>query len=301
MPLLLLLGVLGRRRLRRARPGETPRERVKAFFTRNPVALRGDRRPCSRPTRWRPTSRSTSRRVVRRRDPADRLLRGRRVAGRGVRGGTGGLPAGGHGAGRDGGRRCAWPWCPGLLFLFAAPLIDLPGAYLLQAAMPCGMNSMIVAHAYGLDVRIVGGVDHLVDRDRGARRGVVHMLTRGGSPSHSSAAPGQPARCRAPDVAESSARRGSRPRPDAPAEHAARGATSLERSRERRWSRAHAHRDLVADLSGAIEPRRRSELAATSGPRSAFTVESSRPTIEHRRRRPARCLPSRRPASRSRA
>ena len=44
---------------------------------------------------------------------------------------------------------------PGLLFLFAAPLIDLPGAYLLQAAMPCGLNSMIVAEAYGLDVRIV--------------------------------------------------------------------------------------------------------------------------------------------------
>jgi len=44
---------------------------------------------------------------------------------------------------------------PGLLYLLALPLIDLPPAYLLLAAMPCGLNSMIVAEAYGLDVRIV--------------------------------------------------------------------------------------------------------------------------------------------------
>ncbi|CAN5424199.1 hypothetical protein BH10ACT11_BH10ACT11_10560 [soil metagenome] len=43
---------------------------------------------------------------------------------------------------------------PTLLFLLAAPLIDLPGPYLLQAAMPCGINSLIVTHAYGLDLRI---------------------------------------------------------------------------------------------------------------------------------------------------
>jgi predicted permease len=43
---------------------------------------------------------------------------------------------------------------PGLLFLCAAPLIDLPGPYLLLAAMPCGINTMIVTHAYGLDLRV---------------------------------------------------------------------------------------------------------------------------------------------------
>lgn len=42
---------------------------------------------------------------------------------------------------------------PGLLLLLALPLIDLPTTYLLMAAMPCGLNSMIVAHAYGLDLR----------------------------------------------------------------------------------------------------------------------------------------------------
>jgi hypothetical protein len=43
---------------------------------------------------------------------------------------------------------------PGLLYLLALPLIDLPGPYLLLAAMPCGLNAMIVAHNYGLDLRI---------------------------------------------------------------------------------------------------------------------------------------------------
>jgi predicted permease len=46
---------------------------------------------------------------------------------------------------------------PTLLFLFALPLIDLPGPYLLLAAMPCGINTMIVTHAYGLDLRIAAG------------------------------------------------------------------------------------------------------------------------------------------------
>ncbi len=41
---------------------------------------------------------------------------------------------------------------PGLLYLMSLPLIDLPSTYLLMAAMPAGLNSMIVAHAYGLDL-----------------------------------------------------------------------------------------------------------------------------------------------------
>jgi malate permease and related proteins len=43
---------------------------------------------------------------------------------------------------------------PALLLLLAAPLIKLPTAYLLLAAMPTGLNSMVVAHAYGLDMEI---------------------------------------------------------------------------------------------------------------------------------------------------
>lgn len=43
---------------------------------------------------------------------------------------------------------------PGLLILLCAPVVELPAAYLLLAAMPTGLNSMVVAHAYGLDLEI---------------------------------------------------------------------------------------------------------------------------------------------------
>lgn len=44
--------------------------------------------------------------------------------------------------------------CPLLIFLLAAPLIELPDPYLLQAAMPTGINTLVVAHAFGLDLRL---------------------------------------------------------------------------------------------------------------------------------------------------
>jgi malate permease and related proteins len=43
---------------------------------------------------------------------------------------------------------------PALLMLMAAPLIDLPAAYRLLSAMPSGLNSLIIAHIYGLDMEI---------------------------------------------------------------------------------------------------------------------------------------------------
>lgn len=43
---------------------------------------------------------------------------------------------------------------PALLSLLAAPLIHLPAPYRLLSAMPSGINSMVVAHAYGLDMEI---------------------------------------------------------------------------------------------------------------------------------------------------
>jgi hypothetical protein len=46
---------------------------------------------------------------------------------------------------------------PLLLLALTAPVIDLPETYLLLAAMPCGLNTMIVAHAYGLDLRTAAG------------------------------------------------------------------------------------------------------------------------------------------------
>lgn len=41
---------------------------------------------------------------------------------------------------------------PALLLALAAPFIDLPDAYLIAAAMPTGLNGLVVAHAYGLDL-----------------------------------------------------------------------------------------------------------------------------------------------------
>jgi predicted permease len=47
---------------------------------------------------------------------------------------------------------------PGLLLLLAAPLIDLPTAFLLMAAMPAGLHIVILAHVYGLDVPFAAGL-----------------------------------------------------------------------------------------------------------------------------------------------
>jgi len=43
---------------------------------------------------------------------------------------------------------------PLVLWAISIPLLDLPDTYLLLAAMPCGINALIVAHLYGLDHRL---------------------------------------------------------------------------------------------------------------------------------------------------
>jgi predicted permease len=47
---------------------------------------------------------------------------------------------------------------PVLLTALAAPLIDLPSTYRLLIAMPTGLNAMVVSHAYGLDNRTVAEI-----------------------------------------------------------------------------------------------------------------------------------------------
>jgi predicted permease len=49
---------------------------------------------------------------------------------------------------------CRLAVAPALLMLLAAPLIEMPSAYRLLSAMPTGINTMVVAHAYGLDMEI---------------------------------------------------------------------------------------------------------------------------------------------------
>src|SRR5207247_2495407 len=43
---------------------------------------------------------------------------------------------------------------PALLAGLSAIIVAVPDAYLFQAAMPSGINSLVVAHAYGLDLRL---------------------------------------------------------------------------------------------------------------------------------------------------
>lgn len=44
---------------------------------------------------------------------------------------------------------------PLLLLVFSAAVVSVPRAYLLQAAMPSGINALIVGHLYGLDLRLI--------------------------------------------------------------------------------------------------------------------------------------------------
>jgi malate permease and related proteins len=43
---------------------------------------------------------------------------------------------------------------PALMFGLAAAIVTVPDAYLVQAAMPSGINSLVVAHTYGLDLKL---------------------------------------------------------------------------------------------------------------------------------------------------
>ncbi|HEV2062593.1 MAG TPA: AEC family transporter [Solirubrobacteraceae bacterium] len=47
---------------------------------------------------------------------------------------------------------------PALMVAFSLAIVRLPDAYLIQAAMPSGINSLVVAHAYGLDLRLTSAV-----------------------------------------------------------------------------------------------------------------------------------------------
>ena len=43
---------------------------------------------------------------------------------------------------------------PALMVGLSALTVDVPDSYLVQAAMPSGINSLVIAHAYGLDLKI---------------------------------------------------------------------------------------------------------------------------------------------------
>ena len=43
---------------------------------------------------------------------------------------------------------------PALMFALSAVTVGVPDAYLVEAAMPTGVNALVVGHAYGLDLRL---------------------------------------------------------------------------------------------------------------------------------------------------
>ena len=146
--------VRGRGGVRRPGRREGPGERAKTFLTRNPplyAAILG----LLAPRALAPPALVDASQVLAICDPADRLLRRRRDAGRGRRARRASAAAAVHPAGGRWRSARAWPSLPALLMLLAAPLIDLPSAYRLMSAMPTGLNAMIVSHAYGLDNRTV--------------------------------------------------------------------------------------------------------------------------------------------------
>jgi predicted permease len=53
---------------------------------------------------------------------------------------------------------CRFAVNPLLLLAVSAAGVGLPSAYLLQASMPTGINSLVVGHAFGLDQRVIATV-----------------------------------------------------------------------------------------------------------------------------------------------
>ena len=47
---------------------------------------------------------------------------------------------------------------PLMLFVISRLIVKLPSAYLLQSAMPTGINSLVVGHAYGLEQRLIATI-----------------------------------------------------------------------------------------------------------------------------------------------
>ena len=64
------------------------------------------------------------------------------------------LPAAADRARRDRGRRCGCSSRRRVMVLLSLTLVTVPPVFLVQSGMACGINSLAVAHLYGLDLRI---------------------------------------------------------------------------------------------------------------------------------------------------
>jgi malate permease and related proteins len=134
------------------RAGESRRERAVAFFARNP-ALYAAVLGLLAPDSFAPEAAVDAARVaVIAILPVGFFAVGTALAAEAEHGTFAGIPRLDRPVGLAIGARMLL--APAVLAALAAPFIDLPETYLLLAAMPCGLNTMIVTHAYGLDLRI---------------------------------------------------------------------------------------------------------------------------------------------------
>jgi predicted permease len=135
-----------------ARAGEGARQRARAFVLRNPplwAALAGLAAPDAlAPQGLVEASRVAVLAIL----PLGFFAVGALLAQEARAGGTGRAPTVDRGVAAALALRLLV--APALLLALSAPLIDLPPAYLLLAAMPCGINALAVAHVYGLALRI---------------------------------------------------------------------------------------------------------------------------------------------------
>jgi predicted permease len=148
----LLLGAFAVGAALGTKAGETPRDRVRAFFTRNPplyAAIAGILAPSALAP---PVLVDLSQALLVAILPIGFFAVGATLAENAKQGDLPMPPPLTRPVAVALGARLAL--APALLMLLAAPLIDLPAAYRLMSAMPSGINSMVVAHAYGLDMEI---------------------------------------------------------------------------------------------------------------------------------------------------
>jgi predicted permease len=152
---VFLIGAFGAAAAMGTRAGDTPRERVRAFFMRNPPLL-ATVAALLAPDSLAPDAMvHVARLVVFAMLPLGFFAVGVTLATEAEEGQLRFPPPFTRSIAAAAMLRLAV--APLLLLAISAPFIDLPTSFLILAAMPAGLNSITLAHAYGLDVRFAAG------------------------------------------------------------------------------------------------------------------------------------------------
>ena len=138
---------------------------------------------------------------------AARLLRARREPHAGAGRRRARLPAAADRARRDARSALRLLVAPAVMAVLSLTLVAVPPVFLMQSGMACGINSLAVAHIYGLDLRITAAADRLEHRDRARRRERRRRVRRAVASApcvrSSNASPGPPCGSTAPSSGRS--------------------------------------------------------------------------------------------------